>query len=60
MQVQLETEVPVLSAVLTPLHFHDSEEHRLFFLEHFKVKGREAAEAAFAIIGVSQGLAQAA
>jgi 6,7-dimethyl-8-ribityllumazine synthase len=46
MRVQLDTEVPVLSAVLTPHHFHDSEEHRRFFFEHFVVKGRDAANAA--------------
>jgi len=45
MSVQLETEVPVLSVVLTPQHFHEHEEHRRFFTEHFLVKGREAANA---------------
>jgi 6,7-dimethyl-8-ribityllumazine synthase len=45
MQVQLETEVPVLSAVLTPHHFHAGDEHRQFFLEHFLIKGAEAARA---------------
>lgn len=45
MRVQLDTEVPVLSAVLTPHHFHDGEEHRRYFFEHFLVKGREAANA---------------
>jgi 6,7-dimethyl-8-ribityllumazine synthase len=45
MRVQLESEVPVLSAVLTPHHFHDGEEHRRYFFEHFLVKGREAANA---------------
>lgn len=45
MRVQLDTEVPILSAVLTPLHFHEHDEHRRFFFEHFAVKGREAAEA---------------
>ncbi len=45
MQVQLETEVPVLSAVLTPQRFHDHEEHHRFFFDHFTVKGVEAAEA---------------
>jgi 6,7-dimethyl-8-ribityllumazine synthase len=45
MRVQLDTEVPVLSAVLTPHHFHEHEEHRRFFFEHFLVKGREAANA---------------
>ncbi|PWL18702.1 6,7-dimethyl-8-ribityllumazine synthase [Falsochrobactrum shanghaiense] len=51
MQVQLETEVPVLSVSLTPHHFHDSKEHRDFFFAHFKVKGVEAAHAALQIIG---------
>ncbi len=45
MQVQLETETPVLSAVLTPHHFHNSEEHTNFFLAHFDVKGAEVARA---------------
>lgn len=45
MQVQLETGVPVFSAVLTPHHFHNSEEHTQFFSEHFVVKGVEAAKA---------------
>lgn len=43
MHVQLETDVPVFSAVLTPHHFHAGEEHQSYFREHFKVKGVEAA-----------------
>ena len=45
MRVQLETEVPVLSVVLTPHRFHENEEHEAFFMSHFKVKGKEAARA---------------
>ena len=45
MQVQLDTEVPVLSVVLTPQHFHEHGEHQKFFFEHFTVKGAEAARA---------------
>ena len=45
MQVQLDTEVPVFSAVLTPHHFHESQEHKTFFREHFVVKGIEVATA---------------
>ncbi len=45
MRVQLETEVPVISAVLTPQRFHEHAEHRRFFREHFAVKGAEAARA---------------
>jgi 6,7-dimethyl-8-ribityllumazine synthase len=37
--------VPVISAVLTPHHFHEHEAHQEFFFEHFKVKGAEAARA---------------
>jgi len=50
MQVQMESDVPVLSAVLTPHNFHDSEEHRRFFFDHFKVKGAEAARACLALL----------
>jgi 6,7-dimethyl-8-ribityllumazine synthase len=45
MRVQLDTDVPVISAVLTPHHFHDHDVHEAFFADHFKVKGREAARA---------------
>lgn len=45
MRVSLDTEVPVLSVILTPQNFHEHEEHHKFFFEHFKVKGREAANA---------------
>jgi 6,7-dimethyl-8-ribityllumazine synthase len=45
MQVQLETEVPILSIVLTPHHFSENEAHHEFFFAHFKHKGEEAARA---------------
>ena len=45
MRVQLDTEVPVISVVLTPQHFHEHDDHRKFFREHFRVKGAEAAAA---------------
>jgi 6,7-dimethyl-8-ribityllumazine synthase len=45
MRVQLDTDVPIISAVLTPHHFHEHDEHALFFAEHFRVKGAEAARA---------------
>jgi 6,7-dimethyl-8-ribityllumazine synthase len=50
MRVQLDTEVPVLSCVLTPHHFHEHDEHRAFFREHFRVKGREVAQACAATL----------
>lgn len=53
MRVQLETEVPVISVVLTPQQFHEHDEHRAFFRKHFVAKGEEAAVAcAAAISGV--------
>lgn len=45
MQVQLDTGVPVFSAVLTPQHFHAHEEHQRFFSDHFVIKGTEVAQA---------------
>ena len=45
MRVQLEAEVPVISVVLTPQRFHEHEDHRRFFFDHFVIKGAEAAEA---------------
>lgn len=50
MQVQLETDVPVISLVLTPHHFHAHDEHQKYFREHFRLKGREAAAACAATI----------
>ena len=45
MRVQLDTGVPVLSAVLTPHHFHEHDTHTGFFGQHLEVKGTEAARA---------------
>ena len=45
MRVQLDTSVPVVSAVLTPHHFRENETHRAFFFEHLGTKGVEAARA---------------
>ncbi len=50
MQVQLETEVPVFSAVLTPHQFHEVEEHKKFFKEHFVTKGIEVASACASVL----------
>ncbi len=45
MDVQLKTEVPIFSAVLTPQQFHESAVHYEFFRKHFATKGIEVAEA---------------
>ncbi len=44
MQTQLETGMPIFSAVLTP-HDFTSEGQAEFFKEHFVIKGKEAASA---------------
>ncbi len=45
MTAQLESDVPVLSVVLTPHNFQPHGEHQEFFGNHFAVKGGEAARA---------------
>jgi 6,7-dimethyl-8-ribityllumazine synthase len=60
MQAQLETDIPILSAVLTPQDFDDSEARQRFFLDHFKIKGREAAEACVSILSARAAVAATA
>ncbi|MFC9363149.1 6,7-dimethyl-8-ribityllumazine synthase [Rhodococcus sp. NPDC057014] len=50
MRVQLDTDVPVFSVVLTPHHFHEHDEHLTYFGEHFVKKGAEAARACVATV----------
>ncbi len=50
MRVMLDTNVPVLSVVLTPHHFHDNKQHHDFFFDHFTVKGKEAASACLQVL----------
>jgi 6,7-dimethyl-8-ribityllumazine synthase len=45
MRVQLDTDIPTFSAVLTPRDFHEHEEHQAFFAAHFVKKGVEVAQA---------------
>jgi 6,7-dimethyl-8-ribityllumazine synthase len=52
MRVQLDTEVPVFSVVLTPHHFHEHEEHRSYYTRHFVLKGEEAARACLQTVKV--------
>jgi 6,7-dimethyl-8-ribityllumazine synthase len=54
MRIQLDTDVPVFSVVLTPHHFHEHDEHVAYFSEHFVKKGAEAAKACASVLG--QGL----
>lgn len=45
MRTQIDSGMSVFSAVLTPHHFHSSNDHHQFFKEHFVVKGKETAHA---------------
>jgi 6,7-dimethyl-8-ribityllumazine synthase len=45
MRVQLDEDIPIFSAVLTPRDFHHHEEHQTFFKDHFVKKGEEVAHA---------------
>ncbi len=49
MAAQLQTETPILSAVLTPQDFSSSEREQ-FFYDHFRVKGRETAAACVGVL----------
>ncbi len=60
MRVQLDTGIPVFSAVLTPHHFHESKDHKEFFYDHFKVKGQEVAEACLMMIAIRRQISLAA
>jgi 6,7-dimethyl-8-ribityllumazine synthase len=50
MRVQLATDVPIFSGVLTPHNFHAHQEHLDYFTRHFEIKGKELAEAAAATL----------
>ncbi len=45
MEVQLRTEIPVFSAVVTPEQFNETAAHIDFFRQHFAAKGTEVAQA---------------
>ena len=44
------------TAVLTPQNFHEHDEHKKFFYDHFVVKGAEAAAACAATVDKVQHL----
>lgn len=56
MRVQLDTGVPVFSAVLTPHAFHEHAEHQRYFSEHFVLKGTELAQACVRTLAAHQAL----
>src|SRR5690606_36068659 len=58
MDVQLRTEVPVFSVVLTPHHFHEHRDHHDYFHQHFRVKGVSAAQAVIETLANEQRVAE--
>lgn len=56
MRVQLDTDVPVFSVVLTPHNFHEHSEHVDYFTRHFQTKGAEAARAVSTTLGSLRAL----
>jgi 6,7-dimethyl-8-ribityllumazine synthase len=60
MQVQLDVDVPVLSVMLTPHHFQEMDEHHRVFLNHFKITGKEAAQAYIGVLAARDRIAAAA
>ncbi|KAF1019022.1 MAG: 6,7-dimethyl-8-ribityllumazine synthase 2 [Paracidovorax wautersii] len=60
MRVQLDSGVPVFSAVLTPHHFHEHEQHQQFYFQHFVKKGQEAALACVQTVTSLQRIAHQA
>lgn len=60
MRVGLDTQVPVLSVSLTPHQFQETDHHIAIFRAHFVQKGAEAAQAAKALVAVSDSKDRAA
>jgi 6,7-dimethyl-8-ribityllumazine synthase len=50
MRVMLDTGIPILSMILTPKNSYEHDRDKQFFLEHFKLKGEELANAALATL----------
>jgi len=59
MRVSLDSETPVLSVVLTPHHFQETDAHQSFFKNHFIKKGEEAANACIKTLVNMQRASQA-
>ncbi len=58
MRVQLETGTPIISAVLTPHQYQETDVHNGFFGLHFKTKGMEAANACDDVVQLYANIAK--
>jgi 6,7-dimethyl-8-ribityllumazine synthase len=59
MRAQMECDVPLISTVLTPHHFHEHATHMEFFNRHLSQKGEEAARACVGALAALEELAAA-
>lgn len=57
MRVQIDEDVPIFSAALTPRDFHEHEVHRRFFEAHLVTKGTEVARACLQTLAGLKALA---
>lgn len=60
MRAGLDTGVPVLSVSLTPHNYQETDHHNAIYRDHFVIKGREAAQAACAIVDARRAVRTAA
>ena len=58
MDIQLETRIPIVHSIMTPINFHENAEHEEFFLRHFVAKGKEAANACIQTLNNCQEVEQ--
>jgi len=58
MDIQLETRIPIIHSIMTPINFHENAEHEAFFFRHFVTKGKEAAEAGIQTLNNCQDVKQ--
>ncbi len=56
MDIQLDTRIPIVHSIMTPINFHENVEHAEFFLRHFVAKGKEAANACIQTLKNCQGV----
>jgi 6,7-dimethyl-8-ribityllumazine synthase len=49
-RVGLDSGVPILSVVLTPHHYQETEHHTAIFRDHFYAKGQEAGQGARVVV----------
>jgi len=49
-RVGLDSGIPILSVVLTPHHYQETEHHTAIFRDHFYSKGQEAGQGARAVV----------